>query len=838
MLILTSMVSFGQVPQKFNYQGIARDVKGIPLVEKQLSIKLSILPTQDANIVEYEETQFVTTNEFGLYTLQIGNGTSLQGEMKNVKWETGNKYIKVAIDPLGGNNFVDIGTSQLLSVPYAIYADMAGIAKETSNNNGNTRSGSVTTSASGTGTTNYLTKFTAPNTIYNSQVIDNGTNVGIGTASPLYKLHLEKATGNTDVLIKTVDATAASSLRLRNSANAEFGMNKFGPSATGTYMSIPRANMAILNNSPTGPLVLSSGSDLAFGNTVGSTQLPRIFIQGSTGNIGIGTTNPNAKLDVLGNIKITDGTQGAGKVLKSDANGFANWDTLEGPDLLSMPIVTLPTNLSCPNVSGSVTTGNNPASIAVSGNYAYVANESSNSMQVINITNPGSPIVIGSVATGNNPLSVVVSGNYAYVTNYYGNTMQVINITNPASPLVVGSVATGTSPKAIAISGNYAYLVNWNSNTMQVINISNPASPSVVGSVTTGANPNSIAVTGNYAYVVNYGSNTMQVINVSNPASPSVVGSSPTGNSPVSLAVLGNYVYIANNAQITPGSGNYNMQVIDISNPTAPTITGSLATKINGPRALAVSGNYAYLTYNGNIIEVIDISNPASPSKLGSVATGSDPYSVALSGNYAYVVNRQDNAVQVINLECATNYAVTINPANGQTTALQFQWNTNGNNISNANSGNVGIGTTTPTQRLSVNGNICYTGSVGACSDFRYKKNITPLKNSLHQVLLMQGINYDWKVNEFPDKQFNDNNQIGFIAQDLEKLYPELVITDDNGYKSVDYPKLTPILVEAIKELSDRNEKLELESINTNAKLANLEAKLNFILQSTKIAQK
>jgi hypothetical protein len=66
------------------------------------------------------------------------------------------------------------------------------------------------------------------------------------------------------------------------------------------------------------------------------------------GNVGIGTTTPAAKLEVAGQVKITGGTPGAGKVLKSDANGLASWNTLTGTDVLSAPIV--PTNLSCPGL--------------------------------------------------------------------------------------------------------------------------------------------------------------------------------------------------------------------------------------------------------------------------------------------------------------------------------------------------------------------------------------------------------------------------------------------------------------------------------------------------------
>ena len=87
LLLITSLsnLSQAQVPQRFNYQGIARDAKGNPLYKQQLALKLSVLPTQDATVPEYEETQVVITNEFGLYTLQIGNGNATIGQLKNVK---------------------------------------------------------------------------------------------------------------------------------------------------------------------------------------------------------------------------------------------------------------------------------------------------------------------------------------------------------------------------------------------------------------------------------------------------------------------------------------------------------------------------------------------------------------------------------------------------------------------------------------------------------------------------------------------------------------------------------------------------------------------------------
>ena len=121
-------------------------------------------------------------------------------------------------------------------------------------------------------------------------------------------------------------------------------------------------------------------------------------------------------------------------------------------------------------------------------------------------------------------------------------------------------------------------------------------------------------------------------------------------------------------------------------------------------------------------------------------------------------------------------------------------------------SGNVGIGCTTPSQRLSVSGNIYASGTILASqgttcsSDRRFKKDINPLNNALENVLKLEGVNYYWKKDEFPERGFNDSLQIGFIAQDLEKVFPQMVFTAADGYKSVDYSRLTPVLVEAIKE--------------------------------------
>ena len=127
-------------------------------------------------------------------------------------------------------------------------------------------------------------------------------------------------------------------------------------------------------------------------------------------------------------------------------------------------------------------------------------------------------------------------------------------------------------------------------------------------------------------------------------------------------------------------------------------------------------------------------------------------------------------------------------------------------------SGNIGIGTTTPSVSLQVAGDII-ANSIAGSSDARFKSNILPIENPLQKVQQLHGVTFDWKTKEFPERAFSDNRALGFIAQEVEKVLPEVVQTEKTaeGYKSVQYDKVVALLVEAIKEQQKQINSLKTE---------------------------
>ena len=359
--ILFAFVVKAQVPQKMNYQAVARNTLGQAIANANINVRISILDLSAFGLPVYTETRLLTTNQLGLFTAPIGaaGATSTTGSFTAVDWSTGSKFIKVEADPLGGSNFITLGNNELLSVPYSLYAvngrvgpagpaNILNIGTVTNTAAGGTASATIIgTSPSqtlnltlptgaqgpqgvqglvgvtgatgsigltglagatgatgntgpigltgpqgiqgiqglqgpagavnGSGTISFLPKWnTNTTTLSNSQLFDNGTNLGIGTTTPTFKFQVEHS-GATGILSKSTAGFSAIDID-GFSGDAALRFAKNG------------VNQWNIRNRPADDYL--EIFELGGGGS-------RMVIQDATGNVGIGATvAPAYKLDV------------------------------------------------------------------------------------------------------------------------------------------------------------------------------------------------------------------------------------------------------------------------------------------------------------------------------------------------------------------------------------------------------------------------------------------------------------------------------------------------------------------------------------------------------------
>ncbi|MDO9182546.1 MAG: tail fiber domain-containing protein [Bacteriovorax sp.] len=214
---------------------------------------------------------------------------------------------------------------------------------------------------------------------------------------------------------------------------------------------------------------------------------------------------------------------------------------------------------------------------------------------------------------------------------------------------------------------------------------------------------------------------------------------------------------------------------------------------------------------------------------FGSAATAIEIFSGAPSGNTF-------GAIQVNNSGGTVNGKLALNPWGGNvgigTTVPLSKLDVNGSlavgtyaevSAAPANgmivSGNVGIGVAIPTEKLEVSGNIKVTEIIYS-SDRNLKKNIKPLQNSLEKLLGLQGVQYQWRYEDYPERNFDQNQHIGLIAQEVAKFFPDLVHGQE-GNLAVNYIGLIAPIIESIKTQNTKIKSLESEIAElkmTNAK--------------------
>ena len=266
LIVLTTIqIVNAQAPQGIPYQAVARDNSGNLIKNQPISLRFKIHDGSAGGTVVYSETHAVTTDALGLFSLNIGSGTTSQ-TLADVNWGSGAKFTQVELDVTGGSNYADMGTTQMMSVPYALYAGSSAAAPSV-----------------------FEPTIDIPDAIHNT----NAGNVGIGTDLPSAKLDV------------------AGTLRVRGGNPAQGKVLTSDDNGAATWQT---------------PAVQTT----VFEPTI---DIPDAIHNTNAGNVGIGTDLPSAKLDVAGTLRVRGGNPAQGKVLTSDNNGAATWQTPVAPNL-------------------------------------------------------------------------------------------------------------------------------------------------------------------------------------------------------------------------------------------------------------------------------------------------------------------------------------------------------------------------------------------------------------------------------------------------------------------------------------------------------------------------
>lgn len=252
LCMLFSIAAMAQAPQSFNYQAIARNSQGQPIASQQVLVRFTVRNAQSGGAVLYQETQSQNTNQFGLFTAAVGSGSPSVGSplFTAISWGNTSAYLQVEFDVTGqGNAFVDMGTSQLLSVPYALYAANGGGGGGVTGPTGATGQAGVqgpTGPTGATGTGGGATGATGP-TGQNGTPGQNGAPGVTG------------ATGATGV---TGPTGAGGGVSLYNYTTVDYGTASLtiGPPATTTRTLIPGLSRTIVLTGPAKVMISSSAN--------------------------------------------------------------------------------------------------------------------------------------------------------------------------------------------------------------------------------------------------------------------------------------------------------------------------------------------------------------------------------------------------------------------------------------------------------------------------------------------------------------------------------------------------------------------------------------------------
>ena len=759
---------FGQVAERFNYQAVVRDNAGMIVTNQIVSLQLAILQDSPNGQVKFIENHLVSTNQFGLIKLEVGGGSPVNGSWNTIEWASHDHFIRVSIDINGGNNFQFLGTSQLLSVPYAKVSERAvfdNVEDADSNPTNEIQTLSITGNQISISSGNTVTLL--DNDVSN-EIQDLSLNNDTLFISGSNYVVLPSAIGNLD------------------DQNLELNGNELGiESGNIVDLSVFLDNTDAQTLSISGnELSISGGNSISIIDNVDDAdndvlnELQDITLI----NDSIGLSNSNAWID-LSNYK--DNTDEQELHIQGDTLSISggNWVVLpsngNGQNDSNQSLILVNDSLSIE--------GGNPISLSdyldntdnqnLSLDGSNLVIENGNSVDLSPLAESqfesNGNVVVNSGSHSNNDFvfgapSLNQNGNFNHFAKFLFDKSRngafragyIQNDRWNADSLGYASFAAGYNTKA---SADYSTAFGRDVIVEGTNSFSAGRQNKALGFASIALGFDAVA-SANYSFA---GGNMARAEGINSFA----FGENVNAGGINSIAFGKNATAGTDAIAMGSSASADHASAIALGRNTLSDLTGAIAI---GENVNAYGSRSVGLGYNLN-----------APS-YGETVIGYN--NTNYSAQSASLINADDRLFTV----------------------------GNGSNSSNLSDAFI----------IYKDGDAFLAGSVVTNSDKRLKRNIEPVKGSLESLLGLNAYHYQWN-----DLTPRDTLQLntGLIAQEVEHYFPELVRDGVNGYKSVNYIGLIPHLIEAVKSQAKHIEELERTLSTQDQSFGKLSAEIEIL---------